>query len=85
MKKHGKTIEIKEYSLQILRNGTCTLLYLKVPKHSIQGEAPQYQSESLDDTLWNYSKSHNLVNIKGLWKKLIKSEKFTKISRWHQQ
>ena len=51
MKKHEKTIEIKEYSLQILRNGTCTLLYLKVPKHSIQGEAPQYQSESLDDTL----------------------------------
>ena len=27
------------------------LYYLKVPKHPIQGETPQYQSESQSDTL----------------------------------
>ena len=50
----------------------------------IQGEAPQYQSEILNE-IWSYSSSHNLVNIKGLWKKLIESEKFTRISERHQQ
>ena len=64
----------------MLRNGTCTLLYLKVPKHPIQSETPQYQPESLNDTLRSCSNSHNLVNIKGLSKKIIESEKFTKIS-----
>ena len=55
----------------ILRNGTCTLLYLKVPKRPIQGETPQYQSESLNHILWSYWNSHNLVNIKEInriWK-----------------
>ena len=34
---------------------------------------------------WSYSNSHNLVNIKALWKKLTESEKFNKILEWHQQ
>ena len=46
-----------------MRKRTCILPYLKVPKHPVRGTA-ELELE--------------LGNIKGLWKKLIKSGKITK-------
>ena len=53
----------------MLGNGNFILLYSKVPKYPARSGTPPYNQRA---TIW----SLELGNIRGIWKKLIESEKF---------